>query len=203
MAAPAAKRSHKKGAGGRNASVTAGSVHAPSPAAQDDKAPNSPPNFNTASSTETTATARKTRGATAKPPIPAEADIPPSLISDEEGDDDDRLSSVKDEPITAGDNADETLDDDELPEVDVDAEVDEDEPRYCICGGVSYGDMIACDNEACPREWFHLQCVGLTKAPAGKAKWYCEECKDELGIPGSGGSGAGGAGQMRRGVSGR
>jgi hypothetical protein len=25
--------------------------------------------------------------------------------------------------------------------------------------------MVACDNDACPREWFHLSCVGLTKPP--------------------------------------
>jgi len=180
-------------------------MHAPSPIPQDDKAPNSPPPTSISAGTETTATARKTRGATTKTPVPAaEADVPPSLVfDDDDEDDDDRLSSVKDEPVTAVDNADETLDDDELPEVDADAEADEDEPRYCICGGVSYGDMIACDNEVCPREWFHLHCVGLTKAPAGKAKWFCEECKDELGIPGSGGSGVGAAGQVRRGVGAR
>ena len=28
-----------------------------------------------------------------------------------------------------------------------------DEPRYCYCNGVSYGEMVACDNEKCPREW--------------------------------------------------
>lgn len=25
---------------------------------------------------------------------------------------------------------------------------DPNEPRYCICNQVSYGDMVACDNEA-------------------------------------------------------
>jgi hypothetical protein len=25
--------------------------------------------------------------------------------------------------------------------------------------------MVACDGEGCPREWFHLECVGLTVAP--------------------------------------
>ena len=59
-------------------------------------------------------------------------------------------------------------------------EADEDEPRYCTCGGVSYGNMIACDNTACPREWFHLECVGLEKAPSSKTKWYCTpKCRDE------------------------
>lgn len=26
-------------------------------------------------------------------------------------------------------------------------EVDPDEPRYCLCGDVSYGDMVACEND--------------------------------------------------------
>lgn len=46
---------------------------------------------------------------------------------------------------------------------------DESEPRYCYCNQVSYGEMVACDMETCPREWFHLDCVGLTKAPKGNS----------------------------------
>jgi hypothetical protein len=46
-----------------------------------------------------------------------------------------------------------------------DDEDDEGEPRYCYCNGISFGEMVACDNDACPREWFHLSCVGLTKPP--------------------------------------
>ncbi len=42
---------------------------------------------------------------------------------------------------------------------------DESEPRYCYCNQVSYGEMVACDAEGCPREWFHLDCVGLARAP--------------------------------------
>lgn len=48
---------------------------------------------------------------------------------------------------------------------DEDEEEDETEPRYCYCNQVSYGEMVACDTESCPREWFHLDCVGLSKAP--------------------------------------
>ena len=44
-------------------------------------------------------------------------------------------------------------------------EEDGEEQRYCYCNGVSYGEMVGCDDESCPREWFHLSCVGLTKAP--------------------------------------
>jgi len=51
---------------------------------------------------------------------------------------------------------------------------DPNEPRYCICNQVSYGDMVACDNEDCPYEWFHYPCVGITDPPKGK--WYCAPC---------------------------
>ncbi|KAG8098143.1 hypothetical protein GUJ93_ZPchr0013g37976 [Zizania palustris] len=33
--------------------------------------------------------------------------------------------------------------------MDVDQTIDPNEPTYCICHQVSYGDMIACDNENC------------------------------------------------------
>ncbi|KAF2130273.1 hypothetical protein P153DRAFT_289077 [Dothidotthia symphoricarpi CBS 119687] len=62
-----------------------------------------------------------------------------------------------------------------------DAETDDeaDEPRYCYCNQVSYGNMVACDNDACPREWFHLPCVKLERAPAGRTKWFCsDECRE-------------------------
>ena len=44
-------------------------------------------------------------------------------------------------------------------------DADENEPRYCYCNGVSYGEMVACDKDDCPREWFHLKCAGLKEAP--------------------------------------
>ncbi|KAF0290305.1 Inhibitor of growth protein 3 [Amphibalanus amphitrite] len=51
---------------------------------------------------------------------------------------------------------------------------DANEPRYCVCQNVSYGDMVACDNRECPFEWFHYACVGITAPPKGK--WYCPQC---------------------------
>lgn len=48
------------------------------------------------------------------------------------------------------------------------------EPRYCYCNQVSFGEMIACDNEDCEVEWFHYECVGLVQPPKGQ--WYCNEC---------------------------
>ncbi|GAA5869373.1 hypothetical protein JCM3774_004216 [Rhodotorula dairenensis] len=58
--------------------------------------------------------------------------------------------------------------------------VDPNEPVYCYCNRVSFGEMIACENEDCAREWFHLECVGLDKAPEGT--WYCDDCVAELDI---------------------
>ncbi|CEH14203.1 chromatin remodeling protein [Ceraceosorus bombacis] len=55
-----------------------------------------------------------------------------------------------------------------------DMAIDPNEPRYCYCDQVSYGDMVACDNDDCPREWFHYSCVGLDSAP--RSKWYCLFC---------------------------
>jgi hypothetical protein len=59
--------------------------------------------------------------------------------------------------------------------------IDPDEPRYCLCGDVSWGTMIACDNEeACDKEWFHLTCVGLEELPPRRTKWYCPDCRKKL-----------------------
>lgn len=55
----------------------------------------------------------------------------------------------------------------------------EDTKVYCTCRTVSHGDMVACDNEDCPYEWFHWKCVRLTREPPGT--WYCEECRRRLG----------------------
>ncbi|RAQ45278.1 hypothetical protein AFGD_010595 [Aspergillus flavus] len=56
-------------------------------------------------------------------------------------------------------------------------EIDPNEPRYCLCGDVSFGTMICCENTDCDREWFHLDCVGLSEVPSRTAKWYCPECR--------------------------
>ncbi|XP_077333409.1 inhibitor of growth protein 2 [Lithobates pipiens] len=55
--------------------------------------------------------------------------------------------------------------------------VDPNEPTYCLCNQVSYGEMIGCDNEECAIEWFHFSCVGLTYKPKGK--WYCPDCRGD------------------------
>lgn len=59
----------------------------------------------------------------------------------------------------------------------LDMPVDPNEPTYCLCHQVSYGEMIGCDNTDCSIEWFHFACVGLTTKPRGK--WYCPRCTQE------------------------
>jgi inhibitor of growth protein 4 len=59
----------------------------------------------------------------------------------------------------------------------LDMPVDPNEPTYCLCHQVSYGEMIGCDNNDCLIEWFHFGCVGLTTKPKGK--WYCPKCLGE------------------------
>jgi hypothetical protein len=80
---------------------------------------------------------------------------------------------------------------------EIEMPIDPNEPTYCTCGRVSFGEMIGCDNpdvrskcdlqphvarrsnslsHKCPIEWFHFECVGLT-APV-KGKWYCPVCTE-------------------------
>lgn len=61
-----------------------------------------------------------------------------------------------------------------------DDDEDGDQERFCYCNGVSYGEMIGCDNPDCTRQWFHYACVGITKEPNKKAKWYCDDCKEKM-----------------------
>lgn len=53
-----------------------------------------------------------------------------------------------------------------------------DDKKYCTCQSVSYGDMVACDNQKCPFEWFHWTCVGLKSEPVGT--WICPPCTKEM-----------------------
>jgi len=61
-----------------------------------------------------------------------------------------------------------------VPQEVLDMPVDPNEPTYCLCQQVSYGEMIGCDNQDCPIEWFHFGCMSLTTKPKGK--WYCPKC---------------------------
>ena len=48
---------------------------------------------------------------------------------------------------------------------------------YCYCQQKDDGElqMIGCDNEQCPYEWFHLSCLKLKHLPKAKI-WYCPDC---------------------------
>jgi hypothetical protein len=87
------------------------------------------------------------------------------------------------------------MDDDEDSEHDPD---DPDEPKYCYCNRGSYGEMVACDNDVCPREWFHLACTELREAPSEEEKWYCRDCRPQHVRPVGGVGGRGGRGKGSR-----
>lgn len=65
----------------------------------------------------------------------------------------------------------------ESPPRDEEPVIDPDEPTYCLCDQISFGEMIMCDNDLCPIEWFHFSCVTLTTKPKGK--WYCPKCRGD------------------------
>ncbi|KAI5731816.1 hypothetical protein M8J77_016518 [Diaphorina citri] len=61
------------------------------------------------------------------------------------------------------------------PPPDEDLAIDPNEPTYCLCNQVSFGQMVMCDNDLCPHQWFHFSCVAVTNTPKGK--WYCPNCR--------------------------
>lgn len=48
---------------------------------------------------------------------------------------------------------------------------------YCICHRPAYGQMIGCDNSECKGEWFHLDCMRLSRLPSKGEAWYCPACR--------------------------
>ena len=65
----------------------------------------------------------------------------------------------------------------QLPAGFIEMKVDPNEPTYCFCNRVSFGEMVACDGDDCPWEWFHIACVGILPHNMPKGKWYCPECR--------------------------
>ncbi|XP_063967273.1 uncharacterized protein LOC135156975 [Lytechinus pictus] len=59
-------------------------------------------------------------------------------------------------------------------------DVEENVLRYCYCN--THGksdDMVLCHAKTCEHAWFHLECVGLDKAPNSEDDWYCsKECEN-------------------------
>ncbi|KAI1347834.1 hypothetical protein F5Y01DRAFT_232983 [Xylaria sp. FL0043] len=63
------------------------------------------------------------------------------------------------------------------------SEAEGEDEGYCLCNRVSFGTMIQCDNiDNCEKEWFHLECVGLSEVPGRTTKWYCPQCRSLLNI---------------------
>jgi hypothetical protein len=62
-----------------------------------------------------------------------------------------------------------------------------DGPLYCICRRSAFGDMVACDVPKCPNgEWFHHECVKLSKKSAKKDDIFiCPGCKASGSMPAS------------------
>ncbi|CAM9498900.1 unnamed protein product, partial [Pylaiella littoralis] len=56
--------------------------------------------------------------------------------------------------------------------------VSSNEPVYCVCRQIGWGDMIGCDNEDCEHgEWFHYHCVGLEMVDQKQLIfWLCPGC---------------------------
>ena len=57
-----------------------------------------------------------------------------------------------------------------LPEI-------EDDGSWCYCKSKKGGNMIACDNESCPIQWFHQECVHISVVPSDK--WLCPLCSNQ------------------------
>ncbi|KAK3356144.1 inhibitor of growth proteins N-terminal histone-binding-domain-containing protein [Neurospora tetraspora] len=112
-----------------------------------------------------------------------------------------QLQEMHRSPSLSGHNPDDNpgLSDDDAMDLDDNMDLDDEEAgddrKYCLCQNVSFGDMVACDNDECPYEWFHWSCVGLKSEPNGT--WYCPVCAKnmereggrELGKKGSQGGG--------------
>lgn len=88
----------------------------------------------------------------------------------------DEDTEVKSRETRAADCRD--ADDDEIVGDAEDDEEGGDDKKYCLCQNVSYGKMVACDNESCAMEWFHWTCVGLKSEPNGT--WYCPACAERF-----------------------
>jgi len=84
---------------------------------------------------------------------------------------------VKSKDVHAGKRSKHNRDNSPPPSLYEENPIDPDEPTYCLCNQISFGEMICCDNTSCVLEWFHFQCVQLTTKPKGK--WYCPQCRGD------------------------
>ncbi|RLV90458.1 Transcriptional regulatory protein PHO23 [Spathaspora sp. JA1] len=92
------------------------------------------------------------------------------------GSDDRSLTPSNNNPSKRGKSKKNEYDDDEVDAKSSSQTKDSrgNEPTYCYCNQVSFGEMVGCDGDDCKREWFHLPCIGFKNPPKGK--WYCDDC---------------------------
>lgn len=62
---------------------------------------------------------------------------------------------------------------------DIEDDDAEDDRRYCTCNQRSYGEMVACENDDCPYQWFHTGCLNMKKVPDEDEDWYCPTCRQK------------------------
>lgn len=96
----------------------------------------------------------------------------PSSANDSEASDEETGSVEEEDSVATPSGTRDADGDEEMGEND--DEEGGDDKKYCVCQSVSYGDMVACDNEGCKLEWFHWSCVGLKSEPVGT--WICPVC---------------------------
>ncbi|GMK53691.1 hypothetical protein CspeluHIS016_0102770 [Cutaneotrichosporon spelunceum] len=87
--------------------------------------------------------------------------------------------------VLSPDEQDAEGEEDEEPTVEA-MEVDPDDQPYCFCQQKSYGEMIGCDSDKCPYEWFHVKCVNIDGALP--ETWFCPDCVKTLGLASSDGT---------------
>ncbi|KAH8884446.1 hypothetical protein GQ53DRAFT_661876 [Thozetella sp. PMI_491] len=117
---------------------------------------------------------RVKRAAKNSPTSTAESEL--SDVDSGSGDDSDSRTGGRGTP--AARSATKHAPDDDSDHMDLDDDDAGDDKKYCICQNVSFGDMVACDNDDCPFEWFHWSCVGLKSEPNGT--WYCPVCTESM-----------------------
>lgn len=114
---------------------------------------------------------------------PEVQEAPPAMIPDDEEDEqsdepveelgvEGEVEEEEEVAVAAREPEIHQADEDEEDEEEEEEE-DPNEPKYCYCGQGSFGEMIACDNESCSMEWFHLQCTGLRSVPGDNGEFCC------------------------------
>ena len=57
-----------------------------------------------------------------------------------------------------------------------DPETNQEKLLWCYCRQPEDGqEMIACDDNTCRIQWFHVSCLHIKKIPKGK--WFCPDCR--------------------------